>query len=245
MHWTHLYCSAHQHLHLAWHPLYMTQVPLPWGGAIPLLFPPMLTPWPIPYLLLSLLHLIPVVYFLSAIVILTLASECFSKITLSSYICGCGAARRNPSLGPIQGKAEHHLLPPDFEMLSNAGNQIWRGIAFTAISALILLAYEWMYDSGGQMSAISFHKIFTLPYSFWSFILPYFHFLFLVLFRYCFLSFPLVFFLPPTLSLSSFSSAALPALHYCHLFSQPLNPWCCSNWQTGFKSTFERACLFK
>lgn len=153
-----------------------------------------------------------------------------------------GAAGRAPSVGSTQGESEHRFLPPDLEMLSNVRNLTFRGIAFSAFSALCILDYERIYNFGGQMSAILFHEslffmnlysaLLSLPFSVYFFaILLYFssswlfsHFI---------------------LSLSFFSSAALPAFHYCHLFSQPLNPWCCSNWQTGFKSTFESACLFK
>lgn len=158
------------------------------------------------------------------------------------------AAGRGPSMGSIHGKAEHHFLLPYLDMLSNAGNQILRGIAFSAFSVLsILLCYECIYNFGGKRVQSCFMNLYaplffinlysalpSLPFS--SFFLNTDFFLFLL---------SSFFSLHLFLSLSFFSSAALPAFHYCHLFSQPLNPWCCSNWQTGFKSTFESACLFK
>lgn len=162
------------------------------------------------------------------------------------HVCA-EAAGRAPCVGSIQGEAEHHFLPPDLEMLSNAGNQILRGIAFSAFSALsILLGYEWIYNFGGQTSAILFHESLFFLILYESLFCPTFtSFFFLFFCNTAFFLFLMSSFFHFFLSLSFFSSAALPAFHYCHLFSQPLNPWCCSNWQTGFKSTFESACLFK
>jgi len=53
------------------------------------------------------------------------------------------SCRESSHVGSIQGETEHHFLPPDLEMLSNVGNLISRGIAFSAFSAFsILLGYE-------------------------------------------------------------------------------------------------------
>lgn len=41
-------------------------------------------------------------------------------------------------MGSIQEEGEHHYLHPDLEMLSNAGKQILRGIAFSTFSASFL-----------------------------------------------------------------------------------------------------------
>lgn len=160
------------------------------------------------------------------------------------------AAGRDPSMGSIHGKAEEHFPLPFLEMLSNAGNQILRGIAFSAFSVLsILLGSEWIYNSGGKRVQSCFMNLYSPLFfiNLYSALSLIFLSFFLSLKNMVFFLFLLSFPPPPYLflSLSFFSSDALPAFHYCHLFSQPLNPWCCSNWQTGFKSTFESACLFK
>lgn len=77
-----------------------TTPPAHGSGAFPsgdtqpnVLYPPGCTLWPgALFTALSLLHLIPVINFLTGFfptVLLTLVSECLSKIKLSSYICVC------------------------------------------------------------------------------------------------------------------------------------------------------------
>lgn len=132
----------------------------------------MFTLWPSAlFTALSLLHLIPVINFLMGFfptVILTLVSECLSKIKLSSYTCAClwQSFRESFQCGIHPGRGWALFASPDLEMLSNAGNQILRGIAFSAFSALsILFGYEWIYNFGGQMSAILFHEsLFSILY---------------------------------------------------------------------------------
>lgn len=65
-------------------------------------------------------------------------------------------------MGFIHGKAEQHFLLPYLETLSNAGNQILRGIAFSAFSVLsILLGNEWIYNFGGKRVQSGFMNLYS------------------------------------------------------------------------------------
>lgn len=66
-------------------------------------------------------------------------------------------------MGSIHGKAEQRFLLPYLKMLSNTGNQILRGIAFSAFSVLsILLGSEWIYNFGGKRVQSCFMNLYFL-----------------------------------------------------------------------------------
>lgn len=136
------------------------------------------------------------------------------------------AAGRAPSVRYIQGEAEHHFLPPDLEMLSNAGNQILRGIEFSTYlySASFLATNEYIIW-GEQMSAILCHESLFCPilyvslfcFTFITFL--FFFFILLSFFSSClffhfFFVFIFLFFCcPPSFSLlSSFFPATEPLM---------------------------------
>lgn len=120
------------------------------------------------------------------------------------------AAGRAPSVRYIQGEAEHHFLPPDLEMLSNAGNQILRGIEFSTYlySASFLATNEYIIW-GEQMSAILCHESLFCPI------------LYVSLFCFTFITFLFFFFF---ILLSFFSSCLFFIFFFCLYLSFLLLP---------------------